>query len=77
MLLTGPAVLLGAGRIAADREGVSFTEWVRRAIRVRLGWHEVAPEAGHSPWAENRARCAYCAALVPGHEADCPLMGAR
>jgi hypothetical protein len=40
-LVTGPALLLAAVRVAAEREGIDATEWWRRAARVRLGWREV------------------------------------
>ena len=43
-LVEGPKLLLGAVRVAAEREGVSVTEWWRRAARLRLGWREVLPE---------------------------------
>jgi hypothetical protein len=42
--VTGPALLLAAVRIAAEREGIDATEWWRRAARVRLGWLEVIEE---------------------------------
>lgn len=44
VLVTGPAVLLGAVEVAAEREGVSVREWWRRAARLRLGWREVPEE---------------------------------
>lgn len=39
MLKLDPA-LLKAVRAAAKTEGVPFSEWLRRAARVRLGWPE-------------------------------------
>jgi hypothetical protein len=36
VLLTGPAELIAAGRAAAEREGISYAEWVRRAMRAAL-----------------------------------------
>jgi hypothetical protein len=39
-LVTGPALLLEAAKIAAAREGIDAIEWWRRAARVRLGWSE-------------------------------------
>lgn len=43
-LVSGPAVLLAAVKVAAEREGIDATEWWRRAARVRLGWREVPDE---------------------------------
>jgi hypothetical protein len=37
-LVVGPAALFAAIKTAAQREGVSASEWWRRAARARLGW---------------------------------------
>lgn len=39
-LVSGPALLIEAVKIAAAREGIDAIEWWRRAARVRLGWSE-------------------------------------
>lgn len=39
-----PAVLAGVVTEMALREGVSREEWIRRAIRQRLGWSEVVED---------------------------------
>jgi hypothetical protein len=43
-LVTGPALLLEAAKLAAAAEGIDAIEWWRRAARARLGWREVLEE---------------------------------
>lgn len=38
--IRAPALLLLAAEQAAQKEGITVTEWWRRAARVRLGWRE-------------------------------------
>lgn len=40
-LVRGPELLFLATRHDAETQGVTLAEWIRRAMRVRLGWHEV------------------------------------
>lgn len=44
-----PAPLWAAVIVAALAEDVSVAEWVRRAMRLRLGWREVLSEPGATP----------------------------
>lgn len=41
VLVRGPALLVAAAQLAAEKEGIALSEWWRRAARVRLGWREV------------------------------------
>lgn len=41
ILVPMPALLAGVAEEVARREGISRAEWIRRAMRVRLGWSEV------------------------------------
>lgn len=52
--LSGPALLFGAARVSAEREGVTLSEWLRRAVRVRLGWHVVLDDSPPSADTETR-----------------------
>jgi hypothetical protein len=45
VLIPGPALLWAAAAVEAQREGVSRAEYVRRAVRARLGWREEVPES--------------------------------
>lgn len=45
-LIEAPAVLWAAVGEMARREGVSVAEWVRRAMRLRLGWIKEIPGYG-------------------------------
>jgi hypothetical protein len=46
VLITGPEILLDAVRRAARIEGISTTEWWRRAARARLLEGAKTPEVG-------------------------------
>ena len=37
----GEPILWAAAQEMAKLEGLDFAEWVRRAVRVRMGWREV------------------------------------
>lgn len=41
ILVPMPALLAGVAEELARREGISRAEWIRRAMRVRLGWGQV------------------------------------
>lgn len=44
LTIRGPAILFAAAAHLAEREGITVSEWWRRAARLRLGWHEILPE---------------------------------
>lgn len=45
MAMRGPASLFSAAKKMADEQGISISEWWRRAARQRLGLAEVLPAA--------------------------------
>lgn len=65
-LVEAPALLWAAVGEMARREGVSVAEWVRRAMRLRLGWSETGLASGHLVEVVDRgtpfefARCRRC-----------------
>jgi hypothetical protein len=40
LVIRGPAALFGAASRRAKAEGISASEWWRRAAQIRIGWKE-------------------------------------